>query len=256
MHRNQKQDFWHRLKESPGTKKMAAHSSTLIFLSPWHLSVSPISHSSSLPSLILSSHLSNLWNAWGLAAAIRGRRLSTAAAATPLSSLTDALLATRLATDLLATPHLPAALLPAAPLPLPVHLHILRHPALPPASKLSFFLAATPPTSPLLASTFPALLRALAAGSPTLLDELLPFALSCPSPAALLPALLASLLSASRLDAALALLDAAPPDLLPRLAAAALPSLIASPDIIAAVTAATADAGAAAAEGRTGRRRG
>jgi len=191
----------------------------------------------------------------GLAAAVPVRRRLSTAATTPLSSLTDALLATRLASHLLTTPHLPAALLPAAPLPLPVHLHILRHPALPPASKLSFFLAATPPASPLLASTFPALLRALAAGSPTLLDELLPFALSCPSPAALLPALLASILSASHLDAALALLDAAPPDLLPRLAAAALPSLIASPDIIAAVTAATADAGAAAAEGRTGRHR-
>jgi pentatricopeptide repeat protein len=170
-----------------------------------------------------------------MAAPIR-RGLSTAAA-TPLSSLTDALLATRLASHLLTTPHLPAALLPAAPLPLPVHLHILRHPALPPASKLSFFLAATPPASPLLASTFPALLRALSAGSPPLLDALLPFALSSPSPANLLPALLASLLSASRLDAALALLDAAPHDLLPRLAAAALPSLIASPDLVAAVPA-------------------
>ncbi|XP_066328999.1 pentatricopeptide repeat-containing protein At4g01570-like [Miscanthus floridulus] len=171
-----------------------------------------------------------------VAAAPIGRRLSTAAA-TPLSSLTDALLATRLASHLLTTPHLPAALLPAAPLPLPVHLHILRHPALPPASKLSFFLAATPPASPLLASTFPVLLRALAAGSPPLLDELLPFALSSASPSTLLPALLSCLLSASRLDAALSLLDASPPDLLPRLAAAALPSLIASPNLIAAVPA-------------------
>ncbi|CAD6214243.1 unnamed protein product [Miscanthus lutarioriparius] len=171
-----------------------------------------------------------------VAAAPIGRRLSTAAA-TPLSSLTDALLATRLASHLLTTPHLPATLLPAAPLPLPVHLHILRHPALPPASKLSFFLAATPPASPLLASTFPVLLRALAAGSPPLLDELLPFALSSASPSTLLPALLSCLLSASRLDAALSLLDASPPDLLPRLAAAALPSLIASPNLIAAVPA-------------------
>ncbi|KAL6637715.1 hypothetical protein ACP70R_025287 [Stipagrostis hirtigluma subsp. patula] len=167
------------------------------------------------------------------------RRLA-AAAATPLSSLTDALLATRLANHLLTTPHLPAALLPAAPLPLPVRLHILRHPALPPASKLSFFLATTPPStsaSPVLAATFPVLLRALADGSPPLLDALLPFALSSPAPSTLLPALLSSLLSASRLDAALALLDAAPHDLLPRLAAAALPSLIASPDPIAAVPA-------------------
>ncbi|EER93573.1 hypothetical protein BDA96_01G121100 [Sorghum bicolor] len=171
-----------------------------------------------------------------VAAAPIGRRLSTAAS-TPLSSLTDALLATRLASHLLTTPHLPAALLPTAPLPLPVHLHILRHPALPPASKLSFFLAATPPSSPLLASTFPVLVRALAAGSPPLLDALLPFALSSASPSTLLPALLSSLLSASRLDAALSLLDAAPPDLLPRLAAAALPSLIASPNLIAAVPA-------------------
>jgi pentatricopeptide repeat protein len=170
----------------------------------------------------------------GLAAPVR--RLASAAA-TPLSGLTDALLATRLVSHLLTTPHLPAALLPAAPLPLPVRLHILRHPALPPASKLSFFLAATPPSSPLLAATFPVLLRTLAAGSPPLLDELLPFALSSPSPSTLLPALLSSLLSASRHDAALALLDAAPPDLLPRLAAAALPSLIASPDLIAAVPA-------------------
>ncbi|RLM62023.1 pentatricopeptide repeat-containing protein [Panicum miliaceum] len=121
----------------------------------------------------------------GLAAPIRCRRLSTAAASMPLSSLTDALLATRLATHLLAVQHQPTV-----PLPVPVHLHIFRHPALPPASKLSFFLTATPPASPLLASTFPALLRALSAGSPTLLDELLPFTLSCPSPAALLPALL------------------------------------------------------------------
>nr|CAB3498454.1 unnamed protein product [Digitaria exilis] len=175
----------------------------------------------------------------GMAAAPIRRALSTAAATPPppLSSLTDALLATRLASHLLTTPHLPAALLPASPLPLPVHLHILRHPALPPASKLSFFLAATPPASPLLASTFPLLLRTLAAGSPPLLDALLPFALSSPCLATLLPSLLASLLSASRLDAALALLDAAPPDLLPRLAAAALPSLIDSPDPIAAVPA-------------------
>ena len=50
---------------------MAAHSPSLIFLSPWHLSVSPISHSSSLPSLILSSHLSNLWNAWEPAGEVR-----------------------------------------------------------------------------------------------------------------------------------------------------------------------------------------
>jgi pentatricopeptide repeat protein len=172
----------------------------------------------------------------GLAAAAPiGRRLSTAAP-TPLSSLTDALLATRLASHLLTTPHLPAALLPTAPLPLPVHLHILRHPALPPASKLSFFLAATPPASPLLESTFPVLLRALAAGSPPLLDALLPFALSA-SPSTLLPALLSFLLSASRLDAALSLLDSAPPDLLPRLAAAALPSLIASQNLSAAVPA-------------------
>jgi pentatricopeptide repeat protein len=163
------------------------------------------------------------------------RRLSTAAA--PLSDLTDALLATRLANHLLTTPHIPPALLPAAPLPLPVRLHILRHPALPPTSKLSFFLAATPPASPLLAATFPVLLRALATHSPPLLDALLPFALSSPSPGALLPGLLSALLSASRLDAALALLQDAPPDLLPRLAAAAIPSLIASPDPISAVPA-------------------
>ncbi|XP_037428992.1 pentatricopeptide repeat-containing protein At4g01570-like [Triticum dicoccoides] len=168
--------------------------------------------------------------------AARVRRLATAAAA-PLSDLTDALLATRLANHLLTTPHIPPALLPAAPLPLPVRLHVLRHPALPPTSKLSFFLAATPPASPHLAATFPVLLRALATHSPPLLDALLPFALSSPSPDALLPGLLSALLSASRLDAALALLQDAPPDLLPRLAAAAIPSLIASPDPLSAVPA-------------------
>ncbi|KAL5217011.1 hypothetical protein ABZP36_017695 [Zizania latifolia] len=160
---------------------------------------------------------------------------AAAAAAAPLSGLTDALLATRLANHLLTTPHLPPELLPAAPLPLPVRLHVLRHPALPPTSKLSFFLAATPPSCPLVPATFPVLLRALVTHSPPLLDTLLPFAISSSSPSELLPALLSALLSASRIDAALALLDAAPPDLLPRLAAAALPSLIASPDPISAV---------------------
>ncbi|KAF0910271.1 hypothetical protein E2562_001457 [Oryza meyeriana var. granulata] len=147
------------------------------------------------------------------------------------------LLATRLANHLLTTPHLPPELLPAAPLPLPVRLHVLRHPALPPTSKLSFFLAATPPSCPLLGATFPVLVRALATHSPPLLDALLPFALSSSCPSELLPALLSALLSASRVDTALALLDAAPPELLSRLAAAALPSLIASPDPISAVPA-------------------
>ncbi|XP_072973812.1 pentatricopeptide repeat-containing protein At4g01570 [Typha angustifolia] len=127
----------------------------------------------------------------------------------PTSSLSDLLLAASLF-KAFSSP-IPNPPLLSSPLPESVVLHLLRHPSLPPSSKLSFFHYAfsSPPSTSPPPSAFAALLRSL---SPPFLDHvlpILPLALSSGLDPAAFRSLVASLIRSSRFDSAVAALDAA-----------------------------------------------